>query len=151
MTATLHTIGIAGEALRFATFTHGGQVDKQGMDYMLHPERVGQAVAHLGEVHEAVGYLHDTKEDQGVTDADLRAIGMPEAVIEAVDAISKRPDEKGTPGGYARFIARVALNPIAREVKIADIRDNMRPGGTESLYRRYRKALAALGATERLN
>ena len=40
-------------------------------------------------------------------------------MIEAVEALTKRAGED-----YEPFIRRVAMNPIAREVKLADLRDN---------------------------
>ncbi len=136
---------MAEKALDFATFMHAGQVDRTGQDYILHPERVGQAVAHLGKAYEAAGYLHDVVEDTDTTLDDLRYLGFTEEVVEAVDALTKREGEN-----HAERVLRAGRNTVAREVKIADMRDNLRPGcGT--LEKRYRKGLAALGATERLN
>ena len=40
-------------------------------------------------------------------------------MLEAVEALTKREGED-----YEAFIRRVAPNPIAREVKLADLRDN---------------------------
>jgi hypothetical protein len=40
-------------------------------------------------------------------------------VLEAVEALTKRDGED-----YEGFIRRVAPNPVAREVKLADLRDN---------------------------
>ena len=145
MTETINTEGMAGEALRFATFMHADQVDRTGHDYILHAERVGQAVAHLGEAYEAAGYLHDVVEDTDTSLDDLRHLGFTEEVVEAVDALTKREGET-----HAERVLRAGRNTVAREVKIADMRDNLRPGcGT--LEKRYRKGLAALGATEKLN
>jgi len=63
--------------------------------------------------------LHDVVEDTAVTLEQLRAEGFPETVIEAVEALTKRDGER-----YDAFILRVAPNPIARKVKLADLRDN---------------------------
>jgi hypothetical protein len=49
----------------------------------------------------------------------LRAEGFPAAVVEAVEALTKREGED-----YEAFIRRVAPNPIAREVQLADLKDN---------------------------
>jgi (p)ppGpp synthase/HD superfamily hydrolase len=65
--------------------------------------------------------LHDVVEDGDVTLERLRAEGFPAAVVEAVDALTKREHEEDD---YEAFIRRAALNPIAREVKLADLRDN---------------------------
>jgi (p)ppGpp synthase/HD superfamily hydrolase len=63
--------------------------------------------------------LHDVVEDTAVTLEQLRAEGFPETVIEAVELLTKRDGED-----YEAFIRRVAPNPIARKVKLADLRDN---------------------------
>jgi len=49
----------------------------------------------------------------------LRAERFPAVVLEAVEALTRREGED-----YEAFIRRVAPNPIAREVKLADLRDN---------------------------
>lgn len=133
MTETAHT---------FMCIAHSSQADKQGKPYHLHPERVGRAIAHFGEEYEAAGYLHDIVEDTWVTLEFLGAL-FPDSVIEAVDALTRREDEP-----YLEFVARAGRNPIAKVVKIADMLDNLRPGGKESLYKRYRAGLKLLGAIE---
>jgi (p)ppGpp synthase/HD superfamily hydrolase len=42
-------------AKEIATAAHNGQKDKGGNDYIDHPRRVAEAVAHLGEDYEIVG------------------------------------------------------------------------------------------------
>lgn len=96
---------------------HEGQVDKAGMPYVLHPLRMMLSVDTPEGRMAAV--LHDVVEDTAVTLDQLRAEGFPEAVIEAVEALTKRDGED-----YEAFILRVAPNPIARKVKLADLRDN---------------------------
>ena len=68
--------------------------------------------------------LHDVVEDGGVSLAQLRALGYPEPVVIAVDALTKRDDEHG-PEHYLRFVERAGQDDIARAVKLADIADNM--------------------------
>lgn len=97
---------------------HGRQVDKAGLPYIGHPERVAAAVA--GDpVAQAVAWLHDVVEDTDVTLADLRDAGLPERVVVAVDAITRRDEEPRDD-----YYARVANDPIALRVKRADIADN---------------------------
>ena len=71
---------------------------------------------------------------------------LAEAVGQAVDALTER---KGEP--YEAFVQRAVGDPIARVVKVADIRDNMDlsriPNPTEKDHARldkYRRALAIL-------
>lgn len=104
-------------AIAIAAMAHEGQFDKAGMPYVLHPLRMMLSVDTLEARMAAV--LHDVVEDAAVTLEQLRAEGFPETVIEAVQALTKRDGED-----YDEFIRRVAPNPIARKVKLADLRDN---------------------------
>lgn len=104
-------------AIAIAAMAHEGQVDKAGMPYILHPLRMMLGV----DTPEArmAAVLHDVVEDTAMTLEQLRAEGFPEAVVEAVEALTKRDGED-----YEAFIRRLAPNPIARKVKLADLRDN---------------------------
>lgn len=104
-------------AIAIAAIAHEGQVDKAGMPYVLHPLRMMVSV----DTPEArmAAVLHDVVEDTAVTLEQLRAEGFPEAVIDAVEALTKRDGED-----YEAFIRRVAPNAIARKVKLADWRNN---------------------------
>jgi (p)ppGpp synthase/HD superfamily hydrolase len=104
-------------AIEIAAKAHAGQVDKAGQPYVLHPLRMMLVVTTPAARIAAV--LHDVVEDTAVTLDELRAEGFPAAVLEAVQALTKREGED-----YEAFIRRVAPNPIAREVKLADLRDN---------------------------
>ncbi|MCL2315961.1 MAG: HD domain-containing protein [Actinomycetia bacterium] len=109
-----------------AVRAHEGQKDKAGHPYIGHPSRVA---AYLATAHghipaappEAVaaGWLHDVIEDTPTSLEDLRRQGIPDSVIAIVDAVSLREGE--SPAEYA---ARIAANPLAVQVKRADLRDN---------------------------
>ena len=105
-------------AIALAARAHDGQTDKAGQPYILHPLRVMLAVATEEERMAAV--LHDTVEDTPVTFQELAVEGFPLAVIEAVEALTKHQ-------GESRLAAaqRAVVNPIARQVKLADVADNM--------------------------
>jgi hypothetical protein len=64
--------------------------------------------------------LHDVVEDCDVTLDELRALGYPEREVKAIDALTRREGES-----YEQFIDRLAPNPLARKVKLADIEHNM--------------------------
>ncbi len=51
----------------------------------------------------------------------LRAEGFSDEVVEAVEAVTKRPEEKAD---YMAFVRRAGGHPIGREVKRADLEDN---------------------------
>ena len=106
------------KALQIARVAHAGQRDKAGADYILHPLRVAASCA-TAEA-KVVALLHDTIEDTPVTADYLRQQGFPEEIVEAVLSVTRREGES-----YEQYILRAAQNPLGREVKIADLEDNM--------------------------
>ena len=106
------------KAIELAARAHAGQVDKAGEPYILHPLRLMLSVT--GENERITAVLHDIVEDTTTTLADLRALGFPEDVVTAVDALTKRKGET-----RLEAAARAAANSIARAVKLADVTHNM--------------------------
>jgi hypothetical protein len=111
------------EALDFAMLLaieqHRGQVDKAGEPYILHVLRVGLA----GKTREEqiVGVLHDIVEDTVMTIDRLSRV-FSEDIVSGVDAVTRRDGES-----YEDFILRAYQHPVGRQVKMNDLRDNMRP------------------------
>ena len=110
------------KAIALAVTAHEGQVDKAGQPYVLHPLRVMLALKSTEE--RIVGVLHDVVEDCDVSLEELREHGFSAAIIQAIDSVTKRPEEKGD-DGYQSFVVRAGKNLIGRRVKIADLMDNM--------------------------
>jgi GTP diphosphokinase / guanosine-3',5'-bis(diphosphate) 3'-diphosphatase len=110
-------VGALDRAIQIAVEAHRGQLDKQGEPYILHPLRVMVQVVEDNERIAAA--LHDVVEDSEWTLDDLRREGFEEAVIEAVDALTRREGE-----AYLDYVDRAGANKIARMVKLADLRDN---------------------------
>lgn len=110
---------MASRAEALATSAHHGQTDKAGKPYIEHPRRVAAKL----ESSEAktVAWLHDVLEDTDISEAELRE-GFPDDVVDAVVALTKRP---GQP--TAEYYAQVRTRPLARQVKHADIHDNLDP------------------------
>lgn len=106
------------KAILIAATAHQGQVDKAGAPYILHPLRVMFSCKTQEE--QICGVLHDVIEDTYMTLDDLRKEGFSETIINAIDALTKRSGET-----YEEFINRILLSPIACQVKLADLRDNM--------------------------
>lgn len=106
------------KAIEIAVEAHRGQIDKAGKIYILHPMRV--MLRGKNETEMIVGILHDTVEDTPVTLDMLRMEGFSEEILEAISCITK---EKGE--DYGHFINRVLTNPLATQVKLYDIEDNM--------------------------
>jgi hypothetical protein len=111
-------MNILDAAVALACRVHAGQVDKSGKPYILHPLRLMLKFDDLDE--QVVSVLHDVVEDGDVTLDDLRALGVSERAIKAIDCLSKRPGE-----AYEDFIARIHPNELARKVKFEDIKDNL--------------------------
>lgn len=107
-------------ATQIAIEAHEGQVDKTGRPFFEHCQRV--ALLMSGEEARTVAYLHDVAEKgSGWTLDRLREEGFPPAIISAVDALTRRPEETDD-----EFVRRAASNPLALPVKQADLEDNLR-------------------------
>lgn len=123
-------------ALIIAATAHEGQVDKAGLPYIYHPLEVASRVT--DPVEKVVAILHDTVEDcEWITLTGLAA-NFPREVVDAVDALTKRKGETRMDAAY-----RAAQNPIALEVKMADVSHNMEmgriPNPTEKDYARLKE------------
>ena len=135
------------DAIILAATLHKGQVDKGGSSYILHPLRVMFRLK--SERARIVGVLHDVLEDCDITPADLRAKGYDDKIIEALDYLTKRPEEEND---YDAFIMRVATGPeLAKQVKIADLEENLdlsridRTSEADLLrVQKYKRAVATL-------
>jgi (p)ppGpp synthase/HD superfamily hydrolase len=109
---------IIEKSLKIALKAYSGKKDKAGKTYILHPLRI---MAKMGTEEEmAVALLHDVIEDSDYTSEDLLGEGIPSAVVEAVQLLSKIDGES-----YDQFVGRVIENALASKVKIADIEDNI--------------------------
>ena len=106
------------DAVSIAARAHRGQTDKAGAPYLLHPLRMMLRMDTEAAMMAAV--LHDVVEDTEWTLERLREAGFSDEVLEAVDCLTHREGES-----YEEFVKRVRTNPIARQVKIADLEDNM--------------------------
>jgi len=105
-------------AILIAAQAHLGQRDKGGAPYILHPLRMMMRMESEAAMMAAV--LHDVVEDSDWTLEQLRGEGFSEEVLQAVDCLTSREGET-----YDEFITRVRESAIARQVKIADLEDNM--------------------------
>lgn len=136
--------GSLNRALEIATEAHAGQVDKGGAPYITHPMRVSAAVE--GEDAKIVGLLHDVVEDgPGWTLGQLRREGFSDAVVEAVDALTHRKGED-----YFASIERAKANPLARQVKLADLTDNSDRTRLKEIGEREEKRLAKYAEAVRI-
>ena len=105
------------KALKLCFDVHKEQVDKSGLPYVFHP-------FHLAEQMETedttiVALLHDVVEDSELTLDDLRQMGFGDAVIAALALLTHDPAVE-----YMDYVRAIKDNPIARAVKLADLRHN---------------------------
>ena len=129
---------------------HLGQTDKLGRDYFAaHLTPIATGLREFGPEAEAAGWLHDIIEDTHHTGDTLRAAGVPEDVVAAVESVTKIEGEP-----YEELIDRACADPIGRLVKLVDNTWNLvcstrlaetQPEVADDLARRkYRPARATL-------
>ncbi|HEY6919682.1 MAG TPA: phosphohydrolase [Tabrizicola sp.] len=137
-------------AIEIAVAAHAGQIDKAGAPYILHPLRVMLSLDN--EPERIVAVLHDVIEDcPGWTADRLRAEGFSEQVLTALAHVTKLSEDED----YGAFIVRAAQDPIARQVKRADLLDNLDVRRLSSVSEKdavrltkYLSALAQLDASD---
>lgn len=99
---------------------HKTDSDKGGYPYVYHPFFLASQFDDENCV--CVALLHDVIEDHGdcYSFEFLKEEGFGDDVINALILLTH---EKGT--DYMEYVKKIALNPIARKVKMADLKHNM--------------------------
>src|SRR5262245_51576727 len=127
------------KAVEIAARVHTGQRDKEGLPYILHPLRVMMRVE--DDDARIVAVLHDTIEDTPLTEEELRREGFSEQALLALRLMTHYLEEP-----YADYVVRCFADPIARQVKLADLEDNsrldrslVRAGSLERDFRRIHR------------
>lgn len=105
------------KAMKLCFHAHKDQVDKSGLPYVFHPIHLAEQMT--DENTTIVALLHDVVEDTDYTLEDLTAMGFSG---EVTDAIRLMTHQEGVP--YMDYVARIKENPIARAVKLADLKHN---------------------------
>ena len=131
-------------AIAIAVEAHKGQTDKADMPYILHPLRVMNSVNTLEE--KIIAVLHDVVEDTSITFHFILEKGIDKHLIDVLRLLTH---EKAVP--YEDYIQKIAINRLATQIKLADLRDNSNldrlKEKTDKDYQRlekYRKAIAFL-------
>ncbi|MGY1698227.1 phosphohydrolase [Geodermatophilus sp. SYSU D00766] len=113
------------DAHLLALAAHEGQVDARGHDlYLASLRPMAEALRRYGPQAEMAGLLRDivtaTRDHPDPARRydlhRLRALGVPEVVVEAVDAVTPRPGEPYISG----LIRRSAAHPLGRLVGLAE-------------------------------
>lgn len=105
------------KAMKIAYAAHHGQYDKGGVPYILHPVHVAEQMS--DEMATCAALLHDVVEDTEITFANL-AEEFPQRIIDALKLLTHDEDED-----YYEYVRRLRDDPIALEVKLADLAHNM--------------------------
>lgn len=110
------------KALELSFQTHKNQRDKSGAPYVYHPFHLAEQMD--DEYSTCVALLHDVVEDskdspEPVTLNDLRNMDFPENVVAAIALMTH---DKAVP--YMDYVRKIKTNPIAKKVKLADLRHN---------------------------
>lgn len=128
------------DAIALALSAHRGQKDKAGAPYILHPLRVMLTLS--SEEEQIAAVLHDVVEDSDHTIESLRQMGYDEETLVIVDCLTRREEED-----YFDYVRRAGAHPTARQIKLADLQDNMNRTRLNTLstkdnerLERYRKA-----------
>ena len=98
---------------------HKEDTDKGGYPYVFHPFYLATQME--DEESACTALLHDVVEDHGdrYSLAYLSRAGFPEAVIHALSLLTHADG-----GPYRDYVRALADDPIARKVKLADLRHN---------------------------
>lgn len=105
------------EAMKLAFRAHKDQVDKTGVPYIYHPIHLAEQMT--DEITTCTALLHDVVEDTDMTFEALTGYGFPD---EVVDALRLLTHEDGVP--YMDYVKNLRENPVARTVKLADLKHN---------------------------
>ena len=108
-------------AIALAVSAHHGQRDKAGLPYILHLLRVMDAVD--DPIKKQAAVLHDYLEDTSGSVESLHRHSINELAIQAIIRLTRV--ESST---YCEYIVALSVDPVATQVKLADLEDNYRIG-----------------------
>ena len=108
---------ITKKALKLCFEAHKKQVDKSGMPYVFHPFHLAEQMQ--TEETTVVALLHDLVEDADYTIEDLASMGFSKNITDAIALMTHADDV-----AYMDYVRRIKNNPIAKVVKLADLKHN---------------------------
>ena len=104
-------------ALKLCFAAHKDQTDKSGLPYVFHPFHLAEQMP--DELTTVVALLHDVVEDTPYPLEDLAKLGFPQKVLSTLARLTHDPSVP-----YLDYVAALKEDPIARQVKLADLRHN---------------------------
>ena len=105
------------KALKLCFEAHKDQIDKSDMPYVFHPFHLAEQMT--DEQTTVVALLHDVIEDTDTTIEELQEMGFTREILDAILLMTHAPEVP-----YMDYVAEIKKNPIARAVKLADLRHN---------------------------
>ena len=105
------------KAIKLCFEAHRNQTDKSGLPYVFHPFHLAEQMT--DETTTIVALLHDVAEDSDYSLNDIEAMGFSKEVITALSLLTH---DKSVP--YMDYVALIKLNPVAKAVKLADLKHN---------------------------
>lgn len=109
------------KAMQIAYEAHRDQIDKSGVPYIFHPIHLAEQCN--DEYPCVCALLHDVVEDcskDGYTFSYLEENGIPKEAIDALELLTHNKDV-----AYMDYVKKLSENPIARQVKILDLKHNL--------------------------
>ncbi len=104
------------KAMKIAYDAHHGQLDKSGVPYVCHPIHLAEQMKTEDEC--IVALLHDVVEDTDITFEQLEK-EFSYTVIQALKLLTHDDSVN-----YMDYVRNLKSNPIARNVKLADLHHN---------------------------
>ena len=105
------------KALKLCFEAHKEQLDKSKMPYVFHPFHLAESMD--DEKTTIAALLHDIVEDTEYTFEDLEKMGFESEIIDALKLLTH-----GENVNYFDYVRKIKENPIAKKVKLADLRHN---------------------------
>jgi hypothetical protein len=131
------------DARKIAYARHRERRNAGGELIVEHLERVAASVP--GEA-QTVAYLHDILEHTDASVADLEADGVTPVELQAVQLLTRNPDESFEAHTLRIAHANGPEGRLARTVKLADIDDHLSREGSIASHRPYRWARCHVAA-----
>jgi hypothetical protein len=122
------------DARNLAYAQHGERRTAAGGLVVEHLERVAASVPPEAR---SVAYLHDILEHSDASVADLEAAGVTPVELQAVQRLTRHPDESFEAHALRIAYAKAPAGRLARMVKLADIDDHLSRGGGSASHRPY--------------
>lgn len=129
--------------MKIAYDAHHGQLDKSGVPYVYHPIHLAEQMSTEEEC--IVALLHDVVEDTNITFEQLEK-EFSNTVIQALKLLTHDDSVE-----YMDYVRNLKDNPIARNVKLADLHHNSDVTRLEQItekdelrYKKYSEAIRIL-------